>query len=518
MTTTISALKALDRKTRAEVYITGGYVRDLIRKKKNDDLDIVIRCLSLHAVKKFLSKYGKVKEVFLSNTHDKFALPILVFQVKDDPIEAQITLPRRGKHQSMNISNTLRQDSLHRDFTFNAMYLSINEKSSRKVIDYNGGLSSIRKRRIESVGKAEDRLKESPIRIMRAFTLSSRLNYQISHHLIEAIEKNRDLIMLAPVENVRDELNEILLSKRPSKYLKLMRKLGILSLIMPELYKCVGVQQDRRYHKYDVFTHCIYTCDQAEDDLILRLAALLHDIGKPDTRAEVKTTGGSKRITFHKHELYSVRHAQEFLNRLRYDKSTIAKVISLVKYHMYHYTSDVWHCTQDECTWARPANQLKELPEWCPWCMAPVALQPGWTDAAVRRFITKIGINMVNIDHLGDIPLFKLRAAERLGNGLKKIAVTDKQLDFQARIIDVFKSSKGLTIADLDINGNILIDMFRMKQGQGVGEILRHLLGRVLEKPKLNERVELLKLAAEFLYKEEKIEWTRKPEGPSIPN
>jgi hypothetical protein len=392
----------------------------------------------------------------------------------------------------------------------NAMYLRITNKSS-KVVDLVGGITSIRRRRIETVGKPVDRLKESPIRIMRAFTLSSRLNYKISGDLIDAIRENRDLITLAPMENVRDELNEILLSKRPSKYLKLMRRLGILALIMPELYKCSGVQQDPRYHKYDVFTHCIYTCDHAEPNIILRLAALLHDIGKPDSRAVAKTEKGD-RITFHKHEIYSVRHAQDLLTRLRYDKKTIKAVVDLVQYHMYHYTSDMWHCTQDECTWARPANQMKEVPEYCPWCMAPIKMRPGWTDAAVRRFITKVGINATNIDHLGDLPLFKLRAAERLGNGLKKIAVTDKQLDFQERIIDVFKGSKGLTIADLDIDGHIIMDMFKMKEGQRIGEILRHLLDLVLEKPSLNERVELLKLVAEYLYTEEKIEWTRKPD------
>jgi len=511
MTTTIGALKALDRETKGEVFITGGYVRDLIRRRKNQDLDVVIRHMALTAIKKFLAKYGKVKEVFLSNPHDKFALPILVFQVDGDSIEAQIALPRRSEQQIMHVNNTLRQDCKHRDFTFNAMYLPIHAKSSKEVIDYVGGVDSIRRRRIEAVGKAEDRLKESPIRIMRAFTLSSRLNYPISSDLVEAIRKNRDLVMLAPIENVRDELNEILLSKRPSKYLKLMRKLGILALIMPELYKCVGVRQDRRYHKYDVFTHCIYTCDHAEPELVLRLAALLHDIGKPDTRAEVKTGNGDKRITFHKHELYSVRHAQEFLNRLRYDKKTIEAVLNLVHYHMYHYTSDMWHCTQDECTWARPANQLKEIPEYCPWCMAPIEMQPGWTDAAVRRFIIKVGIDETNIDNLDGLPLFKLRAAERLGNGLKKIAITDKQRDFQERIVDVFKGSKGLTIADLDINGHTIMDMFKLKEGQRVGEVLRHLLNCVLEKPSLNERVELLKLATEFLYVEDKIEWTRKP-------
>jgi putative nucleotidyltransferase with HDIG domain len=512
MSKTVEALIALDRETKAEVFITGGFVRDFIRKKRNNDLDIVVRKLSLQAIKTFLSKYGKVSEVSISNTHDKFALPILVFKTEGDPIEAQITLPRRGKKQYLSVNNTLHQDCKHRDFTINAMYMPIRVTRRDDIIDLVGGIESIRKREIKAVGNPEDRLKESPIRIMRAFTLSSRMNYQIDSVLIDAIRHNRDLVALAPAEAVQAELNEILLSKRPSKYLKLMNKLGILSIVMPELYKCVGVKQDRRYHKYDVFTHCIYTCDHIEPDLVLRLAALLHDIGKPDTYAEVPVKGEPPRITFHKHEIYSVKNAVELLRRLRYSNGIIKKTIALIKHHMYHYASDVYSCTQNNCSWTRSANQLKEKPKHCPACGAPVEFHPGWTDAAVRRFIAKIGIDETNVDDLPNLPLFKLRAAERLGNGLKKNPITEKQRDFEARIVSVFKESKGLTIADLNIDGNVIMEMFRMKPGQKVGEILKYLLECVLENPKANERVELLKLATEFLYRQEEKDWTRKPE------
>jgi hypothetical protein len=205
------------------------------------------------------------------------------------------------------------------------------------------------------------------------------------------------------------------------------------------------------------------------------------------------------------------------MERLKYDKKTINEVVNLVKYHMYHYTSGIYHCSQEDCFWAKPTNNYKKKPDYCPKCGAPIEVQTGWTDAAVRRFITKIGINSDNIEDLGSIPLFKLRAAERLGNGLKKIAVTDRQLDFQKRIVEVFKNSKGLTVGDLDIDGNVIMETFRLKPGQKIGKILKFLLQKVLENPSLNNRFDLLKLATKFIFIKkdlkdvDKEEWTRRP-------
>jgi tRNA nucleotidyltransferase/poly(A) polymerase len=477
--------------------------------------------MELYEIKKFLSGYGKVKEVFISNTHDKFALPILIFRAGRDEIETQITLPRGGDTGTKaDPTGTLRQDAKHRDFTINAMYLPISKISPHEVIDFSGdnGIRDIKGKVIEAVGNAKDRIRESPVRIMRAFSLSARLDYKISPKLLDAIRELKELLVLVSPENIRDELNEILVSSKPSEQFKLMLNTGVLAIIMPELYRCSGVTQDARHHKFDVFTHCITTCDFIEPNLVLRLAAILHDTGKFTTRNEVSDgTQGPSRITFHNHELFSVKYTQAFMERLKYDKKTINEVVNLVKYHMYHYTSGIYHCSQEDCFWAKPTNNYKKKPDYCPKCGAPIEVQTGWTDAAVRRFITKIGINSDNIEDLGSIPLFKLRAAERLGNGLKKIAVTDRQLDFQKRIVEVFKNSKGLTVGDLDIDGNVIMETFRLKPGQKIGKILKFLLQKVLENPSLNNRFDLLKLATKFIFIKkdlkdvDKEEWTRRP-------
>jgi putative nucleotidyltransferase with HDIG domain len=293
---------------------------------------------------------------------------------------------------------------------------------------------------------------------MRALSLAARTKYRIHNDLLTAMRENRNLLKTAPIEGIREELNRILLSSKPSRYFKIMRKIGVLDIILPELSRCYGVKQDKRHHKHDVFRHCLYTCDYIEPDLILRLAAILHDIGKTDTRAVT-----SDRITFHKHEIASVELSVRALKRLRYKKEIIDKTSHLIKFHMYHYTRE-------------------------------------FSDAAVRRFIKKIVITAGDLKDLGNIPLFKLRKAERKGNGYKTIPVTERQLDFENRIREVFESSKGLYINDLNIDGDTIMKMFNMEQSPKVGEVLNYLLEQILEKPKTNNMDDLIKMAAEFIY------------------
>ena len=259
------------------------------------------------------------------------------------------------------------------------------------------------------------------------------------------------------------ELNHVLLSYKPSKYLKLMHLLGMLKIVMPELDACIGVMQERKYHKWDVFHHCIYTCDNTTSDIVLRLAGLLHDIGKPATRELSKTKG----ITFHKHEMAGVKLAKRFLGNLNYDTETKKKILKLIRLHMYHYTRD-------------------------------------YSDKAIRRFIDKAGINEENIKNLKNFPLFQLRAAERLGNGFKKIPVTGKQRDFEDRIKQVFSETTALRIDDLVVDGNNIMSIFGLKESELVGKVLNHLLDKVMGDQKLNDRTELIKLAASYISRHRK--------------
>jgi tRNA nucleotidyltransferase (CCA-adding enzyme) len=461
---TIEVLQRLDKETKAEVFVVGGFVRDLLRNKSNSDLDIVVRNLSLKSIKAFLRQFGAIKEVSLAKTNDLFEINIILFKAFNDLMEAQITLPRKGKKQISSPTNTLQQDVRFRDFKINALYLPINFLSKKDVIDFVGGRKDIVHRRLSSNGSPNERIKESPIRMLRAVSLAARIDYKINDELIMAIKSNVTLINKCPVEAIRSEFNKILMSKRPSKYLRFLRRVGLLEYVAPEVDACADVKQDNKYHKYDVFNHLLYTVDHCDQDLVIRLAGLLHDIGKPETR-KISKEGREIRTTFHKHEMVSVNLAREFLKRLRYDAETTKQVLMLVKFHMFHFTRE-------------------------------------WTDSAIRKFIRKVelGKEYMTEDKIGQFPLFKLRAAERLGNGLKGIAVTDRQKDFEQKILLIYRESNGFEIKDLKINGSKIMEIFNLKPGVQIGNILKFLLERVLDNPKVNNELDLLKLTTEYLH------------------
>jgi tRNA nucleotidyltransferase (CCA-adding enzyme) len=460
---TIQALQRLHRETKAEVFLVGGFVRDYARNKGNPDLDVVVRKLTLKAIMKFLGRFGSLKEVTLSNTNEDFDVNVLLFKARGCDMEAQISLPRRGKKQIADWRNTLEQDVRRRDFKINCLYLPVIYKSKKHIIDLVGGLEDIRERKISSNGSPMERFRESPIRMMRAISLAARTDYTIDAGIMEAIPKCAHLIEKVPFEAIQAEFKKILLSKKPSKYMRLLNKTGLLKHIAPEIARCVGVKQDKRFHKYDVFTHVIYSADHAPMDLKVRLAALLHDIGKAPTYREVKTEEGV-RITFHKHEMESVKMARDFLRRMKFDNELIKEVLLLVKMHMFHYTRE-------------------------------------WTDSAIRKFIKSSGITeeYLTPEKIGTFPLFQLRIAERLGSGFKSIPVTDRQKDFEARILEVYNAGRAMEIKDLAVTGHDIMEVFKIPQGKTVGDILRFLLENVLENQELNERMPLLKLATEYV-------------------
>ena len=447
---TLEALCRLEKDTSAEfgteVYIVGGYVRDFLRRKKNKDVDVVVRNITLDNVQKYLSKFGKTKKLTIHNVIGTEPVTFVTFKANGDTLDAEIALVKGLGKWKNKVDAPLKHDSGQRDFTINSMYLPINNLTSKGVIDYWGGKNDITAKQILTIGSAKEKFQKSPIRILRAFSMAARTKYTISNHVKFAISECSPLLSTVSHEAIRAELEEILLCHKPSIYFRSMRKLGVLKVILPELARCYSCKQDKRYHKYNVFDHLVYSCDYTEPDLVLRLAAILHDIGKP---AVQKNLDG--RVTFHKHEVVGAKEAEIILRRLRFDNKTIAQVIHLVRMHMYHYTRK-------------------------------------YTDAGVRRFIVNAGVTKEDIKDIGNFPLFKIRKAERLGNGFKKQEVTQRQLDFEERIVKVFKESSGFTISDLMINGAGIKQVFGLKASPIIGQILNHLLEIITEDPKANEK------------------------------
>ena len=465
---TIQALRDLEKEMKpehgTEVFVVGPYVRDLLRKKSpSTTINVVVRHLTLAEIKKFLKSYGQMVTNVITGYKGTPLKKVVHFRAGDDEVLAKIELTSGGKKKdAADGSASLKQDSQNRCFALDAMYLPINALKASRVIDYVGGKSDIAARHILSLGNAIPRFKKNPAQIMRAFSLAAVTGYSISNHVRHAIEEHTHLLQKVPAVEIRDELVTILTSAKPSVQLRLMLKLGVLDVILPELVKCNGCLQDERYHKYDVFTHLLYTCDNIDNEITLRLAGLLHDIGKPESR-EVNKYG---KVTFYRHEVIGAKMVGPILRRLGFEQSIIDQVIHLVRMHMYHYTRE-------------------------------------WTDTGVNRFIAASGVNEENIKDLANFPLFKLRKAERLGNGFKKNGVTPRQLEFQKRIIDAFGKNSGFSIRNLEVSGDMLMETFNLKPSPEIGNILRHLLSYVNEDASLNERRVLLHCALDYLLDKE---------------
>ena len=362
----------------------------------------------------------------------------------------------------VDANGTLLEDSRHRDFAMNAMFLPIGGKL-KDIIDYHGGRSDIRNRRIRAVGSARQRILEDPVRIMRAFSLSARLGYRIDQRFLHATRRLSRKIRESAAERVRDELNKILLSKRPSQQLRQMQRCGVLEYVLTFVSRNVGVKQDKRFHKYDVFTHLLRACDSAPPNLLLRMAALLHDVGKYSVYEDDRE---ANRIKFHNHEMAGEIMARNMLTQLMYPKAFVEDVSFLVRKHMYNYDRK-------------------------------------WTNRAVRRFIRDVGITAEDLDNLEAIPIFQLRVADRKGSGKKGKPITKKQRDFEARIRKCYVESTALHVHDLEIDGHVLMEEFELTEGKIVGKTLQHLFEYVLEHPKANNRDQLVELAKEFIHQDE---------------
>jgi putative nucleotidyltransferase with HDIG domain len=447
----ISILKKLNKETPAEVYYAGKYVRDLVRRKKSNRIEIVVRHLQLREVSKYLRRYRKDLKIKRMNS---------CIILSTNNIDILIRNPRKGNRYSPYYS--LREDAKEKIFTVNAMYLPITSKDTKDLVDIYNGRGSIRSRKIKVIGKSTAVVKRNPSIMMKAISLSSRLNYKIESNLFYAIKSNHALLKNVSVNKTRSDFVKIVMSGKPSKYLRIMHDSGLMHAIMPELSICYGVTQNRKYHKYDTLTHCLLACDNIERNLILRLAALLHDIGKAQVREE-SVKNGRRKITFYNHEVASSKTARRILKRLKFDKETVLAVSDLIYNHMYNYEPDKW------------------------------------SDAAIRRFIAKLHITNKDINRIDRMPIFLLRKADRAANGLNLSEVSPRQIAFENRIKHVYNLSKVLHVKDLNIDGNMLMERFNLKQGPTIGHILNHLLSLVIEDQSLNESEALIEEASKYL-------------------
>jgi len=308
-----------------------------------------------------------------------------------------------------------------------------------ELVDLFEGQEDLKNKIIRAVGDPKERFSEDALRMMRAIRFSSELGFTIEPGTFSAIQSNASLLNHISKERIKDELFKILSSDFPSEGITLLLTSGLLQLIIPELIKGYGLSQ-AKHHIYDVWTHSLMSLKNCPSkDALVRLATLLHDVGKP-----IAAQGEGESRTFYNHEVVGARIARNIAKRLKFSKKEEEKLVTLVRWHQF---------TVDERQ----------------------------TDSAIRRFIRNVGK-----ENLEDI--LALRVGDRLGGGAKE---TSWRLEkFKKRLEEV--QIQPFSVTDLKINGHDVMEILGVPSGPQVGQILNQIFEEVVEKKIENEREILL--------------------------
>ena len=315
-----------------EAYIIGGFVRDLILKRNSKDIDIVSIGSGIELAEMVANRLGP--DVFVS-VFKNFGTA----QIRQGDLEIEFVGARKESYRSESRKpavedGTLADDQNRRDFTINAMGISLNGGTFGELVDPFEGMSDLRKKIIRTPLDPEITFSDDPLRMMRAIRFASQLNFDIEPDTFDAIVKMKDRISIVSMERVSDELNKIILSKTPSYGFKLLYHAGLLHIIFPELVELQGVEHiEGKGHK-DNFYHTLQVLDnvcQVSDDLWLRWAAILHDIAKPATKKFDKRNGWS----FHNHEEVGARMVPVIFRRMKLPLNEKMRFVKkLVRLHL----------------------------------------------------------------------------------------------------------------------------------------------------------------------------------------
>jgi poly(A) polymerase/tRNA nucleotidyltransferase (CCA-adding enzyme) len=432
-----------------EAHLVGGCVRDLLMDREPKDWDVATNASpeeiqKLFADSVYENNFGTVGVKTASKNPGLKVVEVTAYR-----LEGRYTDKRHP--DEVKFAKNIEEDLSRRDFTVNAIAMAIslheNKKTKKQknneIVDLFGGEEDIKNKIIRAVGDPDERFNEDALRLLRAVRFAAQLGFKIEEKTKEAVHKNHKLLELISAERIRDEFSKLLMTERAAEGVETLRETGLLKYIAPELLEGVGIGQNK-HHIYTVYEHNLRALDYATKkgySLEVRLASLLHDVGKPRTKR-----GEGPDCTFYNHEIVGAKMILKIMDRLRFPKDATERVAHLVRWHMFYYN-------------------VGEVSE-----------------AGVRRFLVRIGP-----DYLDDI--LKVREADRIGSGVPKaVPYKMRHLLF---MIDKVKRDP-VSPKELKIDGADVMKELSIAPGPRIGHLLALLLEEVLDDPKKNDRESLI--------------------------
>ena len=428
------------KKKNYEAYVVGGCVRDLLQNKEPNDWDVTTN-----------ARPEEIQKIFPNSFYENRFLTVTVQTESQNPNlkEIEITTYRseakytNKRHpDEINFAKTLEEDLARRDFTVNAMAIDLlanSEQRTFKITDLFNGQDDLKNKIIRAVGNPEQRFNEDSLRMLRAARLATVLDFTIEEKTKQAIKKLSSQLKLISQERIRDELIKIIMDKRASEGIELLRTLNLLKYIIPEMEEGYGVGQNK-HHIYECYEHNLRSLDYTAKNNFnkhVRIAAFFHDIGKPRTKQ-----GNGHDSTFYNHEVIGSKMTKQILERLKFSQKDVEKITKLVRYHLFYYNVD-------------------EV-----------------TDSSVRRLVRQVGLE--NMEEL-----LQLRMADRIGSGVVK--AEPYKLRHLKYVIEKV-SQDPISVKTLKISGDDVMNILQIKPGPKVGQILDILLEYVLDDPKKNKK------------------------------
>jgi poly(A) polymerase len=427
----------LANETNIEVYVIGGFVRDkLLERNEKKDIDIVVHGNGIEFARELANKLG-IKKLSIYKTYGT-----AMINVNDTELEfvgARKESYQKDSRNPIVESGSIEDDQKRRDFTINALAISLNKSSYGELIDPFSGLNDLKDKIIRTPLNPDITFSDDPLRMLRAIRFAAQLNFHIEETSFDAIKSNKERIRIITAERIHTELNKILLSPKPSIGFKLLFDSGLLEIVFPELYKLAGIESHNKISHKDNFLHTIKVVDNVatlSDDLWLRWAALLHDIAKPKTKRYVEGIGW----TFHSHNFMGAKMVPEIFSRLKLPLNEKMKFVQkVVDLHM------------------RPIALVEDIV----------------TDSAIRRLVVDAGDD---IDQL-----MTLCEADITSKNEKKVAQYIKNFkNVRKKIIEV-EERDSLRNFQPPVSGEEIMEYFKIPASKTIGDIKNSIKEAILE-------------------------------------